>query len=180
MSDNLSHNLFRVELSHSWNTCCVLMCAGGILMKLNMQWHKPRFLKVSKTLIYDCDNFENIPSSGGIYCFARQHGSNIAPLYIGKASNLQSRIKQQLNSVKLMKGIKNAGNGKRVLIIGEFIAGRGQQQPVCLGILERAFIKQALSEGHDLLNIQGTKMKYHRICSKGTSVFPRTINVEMK
>lgn len=79
-----------------------------------------------------------------------------------------------------MKGIRNAGNAKRVLIIGEFKAGRGQQQSTCLRILERAFIKQALSEGHDLLNIQGTKMKYHRICSKGNRVFPRTINVETK
>jgi len=59
-------------------------------------------------------------------------------------------------------------NGKRVLLAGRFIPRSGQQEDKCLSILERALIRYFLSEGHDLVNKQGTRLRRHEIDSVGS------------
>ena len=66
-----------------------------------MTWHKPISLYASErdsNLIYELD-IERVPSSPGVYVFMRSFGHAMNPLYVGKASNLNSRIKQRLNTL---------------------------------------------------------------------------------
>lgn len=78
-------------------------------MKLLLNWH--RSVKLGK-FPYGTGTAE-IPTTAGIYVFLRVHGVSAEALYVGKATNLKSRIKQQLNKLKLMTAILNATNGER-------------------------------------------------------------------
>ena len=51
--------------------------------------------------------------------------------------------------------------------IGVFNARPGQSPDKCLPIIERALIRYFLSEGHDLVNKQGTRLRRHEILSEG-------------
>ena len=66
-----------------------------------------------------------------------------------------------------MLHIQKAKAGKRVLLIGRFMPKPGQKMEKCLGLLERALIRHFLSEGHDLVNIQGATLRRHEITSLG-------------
>ncbi len=83
-----------------------------------------------------------------------------------------------------MMGIKNARAGRRILLVARLNLKRGQQMSKVLDIVESALIKNALAQGHDLLNQQGTKTKVHVITSKGNSssrqVAPLTMLAEKK
>jgi hypothetical protein len=115
--------------------------------------------------IYAVD-LERLPTSAGVYVFARRWGSSFEALYVGKANNIRSRIPQQLNNVRLMQHIWNARSGARVVIIGEFIARGGQRLPISLPLIEKALIRHFLSEGHDLVNVQGTTLRQHEVLSE--------------
>jgi hypothetical protein len=52
------------------------------------------------------------------------------------------------------------------VLAGKFISKRGQQEAKCLPLLEKALIRYFLSEGHDLVNKQGTRLRRHEITSK--------------
>lgn len=106
-----------------------------------------------------------IPAVAGIYVFLRVHGSSAEALYVGKATNLNSRIKQQLNNLKLMTSIQNATNGERRLVFAECLPKPGQQVPKMLPICEKALIRYYLAQGHSLVNIQGTRLKFHELDS---------------
>ena len=83
-----------------------------------------------------------------------------------------------------MKGIQNSSKGIRMLLIGILMPGKGQQTKRLLNIVERAYIENALTEGHDLLNIKGTKVPIHSIFSKGAKThhkpFPRIMKHKVK
>jgi hypothetical protein len=137
-------------------------------MELKVIWHKPVRLRDSRADangIYEID-LHKIPEKPGIYIFMRVFGKKQNPLYIGKARRLRSRIKQQLQYVKLMRGIENAANGSRVVIFGEFVPKKGQQQAKCLSLIEKAMIRHFLSEGHNLLNKAGTSLAHHSLASE--------------
>jgi hypothetical protein len=53
------------------------------------------------------------------------------------------------------------------VLAGKFIAKPGQQVDKCLRIIERGFIRYFLSEGHDLVNKQGTRLRRHEVSSSG-------------
>ncbi len=135
-------------------------------MDLHLHWHKAILLKnVSRqNAIYVVD-LERIPDSPGIYIFFRSYGKAQEALYIGKAKDLNSRIKQQLNNVKLMKGIENAEKGYRKLVLGEFLAKGGQRLSNSLETMEHALIRHYLSKGHRLLNIHGTTIRKKSLTS---------------
>lgn len=135
-------------------------------MKLHIEWMRPITLSggVDKQFIYWFD-VNRLPGAAGIYVFGRRFGTQFNALYVGKAGNLRSRAKGQLNNLRLMQHIKNARNGKREILVGRFIPKPGQQENKCLGILERALIRYFLSEGHDLVNKQGTRLRRHEITS---------------
>ena len=67
-----------------------------------------------------------------------------------------------------MKGyLEEAKNGKRVVFVGYPAVKPGQKLEKVLTLLERALIRHFLSEGHDLVNQQGTRIRRHSIESSG-------------
>ncbi len=135
-------------------------------MKLKLDWNKPVPLKGSSTGFYEID-LDSVPKEAGIYIFARRWGKSYEALYIGRSTNLRNRIKGHLNSLKLMQHLKEAKTGKRVLIYGVPVTKKGQQQDKVLASLEKAFIRHFLLEGHDIVNKQGVRIRFHEIESIG-------------
>jgi hypothetical protein len=137
-------------------------------MKLRMEWARPISLKggSAENLIYTCDHAK-LPKAAGIYVFGRRYGTKIEALYVGKAESIQGRVRGQFKNLPLMLHLQNAKNGKRILLVGRFISKPGQKQAKCLALLERALIRHFLSEAHDLVNIQGAKLRRHEITSLG-------------
>lgn len=130
-------------------------------MKLNLQWHKSIALGKSPYRI----DLDEVPASPGIYVFLRKHGNNAEALYVGKATNLKNRLKQQLNNLKLMDGIKSSANGERRIVFAEFSSKQGQNAQKAISICETALIRYYLGQGHRLLNVTGTTLHYHEIDS---------------
>ncbi|OFV95683.1 MAG: hypothetical protein A3H28_15495 [Acidobacteria bacterium RIFCSPLOWO2_02_FULL_61_28] len=92
---------------------------------------------------------------------------------------LRQRIESQFDSLKLMKGLRSARNGTRLLLTGILRLHPGQRQGKVLNIVESALIKRALADGHDLLNQQGTKTKVHVIKSKGNTASRQIVPLKM-
>jgi hypothetical protein len=92
-------------------------------MKLELKWHLPQKLKDGSLngLIYEIHNIDKWDNVTGVYMFCRKYGKTVVPLYIGQAMNIGSRIRQHLNSVKLMKGIKDSLSGDKILIVLPFL-----------------------------------------------------------
>jgi hypothetical protein len=131
-----------------------------------------------QNLIYSFDH-SKLPEGAGVYVFGRRFGKQFEALYVGKAGELRSRTKGQLNNLRLMQHLKTAKNGKRILLVARFVSKPGQQEAKCLAILERALIRFFLSEGHDLVNKQGTRLRRHEIGSIGTRTkVPRLMFVD--
>jgi hypothetical protein len=138
-------------------------------MELNVEWLRPVLLKdgTRENLIYTMDP-DRLPQSAGIYVFGRRWGrKHFEALYVGKANHLRGRVTGQFNNLKLMQHLRNAKGGRRIILAGEFIAKPGQQLKKCLTLIERALIRHFLSEGHDLVNLQGTRIRRHEIKSDG-------------
>jgi hypothetical protein len=137
-------------------------------MKLNLEWGRPIQLRDGsrQNLIYTVDQ-SKLPKAAGVYVFGRRYGRNFEALYVGKANKLHGRIKGQLKNLPLMLHLKNATSGKRVVCSGRFVAKPGQQPAKCLSLIERSLIRYFLSEGHDLVNKQGTRLRRHEIISRG-------------
>lgn len=151
-------------------------------MEIEIKWLTARPLRDGhrENLIYTL-NLEQIPEESGLYLFAREHGDSASVLYVGQALNLRSRIKQQLNATKLMKGMQNAPTGRRVVIPGVVITKPGQQIKRVLAISESAMIRRLHDNKHALLNKSGTARKLHFIMSSRsdyTEIVPRTLAYE--
>lgn len=138
-------------------------------MNLEVKWCRPLNLKNGEKdgLIYKIENIDDWLGVGGVYMFCRRYNKTLIPLYIGKAENLGFRVKQHLNSVKLMKSIQNAQSGEKVIIMGRYIPKSGQDRKKTIAIIEKSLIEHCLSEGYELLNIQGTKTPTHKISFNG-------------
>jgi hypothetical protein len=155
-------------------------------MRITLKWDTPLRLRDGARLnqIYYCRECGHLSRKPGVYIFARKFGKTVVPLYIGQASKLRGRVEGQFNNVRLMMGIKQAPAGRRILLVARLYLKRGQQMSKVLDIVESALIKNALAQGHDLLNQQGTKTKVHVIRSKGNSssrqVAPLTMFAERK
>ena len=137
-------------------------------MKLRLEWSPVLHLRdgSKQNLIYNFEH-EKLTEAPGIYIFGRRFGSDFEALYVGKAGKIRGRVRGQLKNLPLMMHLKKAKIGKRVLLVGRFVPRPGQQVGACLPILERAFIRYFLSEGHDLVNKQGTRLRQHEISSGG-------------
>jgi hypothetical protein len=153
-------------------------------MDISVRWSKPMQLKDGRkqNLIYSLDELNMISEKAGIYVFARRFGNTMIPLYIGQALNLRRRIEQQLNNVQLMMGVKNALSGKRLLLLTKLELLPGQNKSKVLNIVEHALIKSALGLGYEIININGTQTRVHRIKSNGKKKyhipFARKMNIE--
>jgi len=153
-------------------------------MKLHLEWRRPIPLRdaTRQKLLYMTD-LKKLPEEPGIYVFGRQFGKSFEALYVGKADKIHRRVKNQLNNLRLMQHLKYAKAGKRVLLIGLFISKPGQQVRKCLMIAERSLIRHFLSEGHDLVNKQGTRLRHHEIVSTGKHpkrFFPKMMYLEKR
>ena len=97
-------------------------------MRFDLQWMAPISLKDGgdQNLIYTCDR-SDLPEEPGIYIFGRRHGSSFEALYVGKASSVQNRVREQFKNLPLMKHVEGAKNCERILLVGRFVAHRGQQ-----------------------------------------------------
>lgn len=152
-------------------------------MKLHVEWSKPVVLKDARreNLIYKAD-IEKLPSAPGVYIFGRRWGrGQFEALYVGKANRIKGRVKGHFNNLRLMQHLRNAKNGKRVILAGKIVTKPGQQLEKCLKMIERGFIRYFLSEGHDLVNKQGTRLRRHAIASSGKHpkrFFPRLMYVD--
>lgn len=151
-------------------------------MELQLLWHKPIALKSApvQSGIYSVE-LADITDKPGIYLFLRSHGDSNEVLYVGKANNLRVRIKQQLNNLKLMKGVENSSTGSRRLAIGEFIGKSGQQPELLLSRIEFNLIRHFIANGHALLNKHGTIVEYDSLTSDRTELkelIPRVLYFE--
>jgi hypothetical protein len=98
---------------------------------------------------------------------------------VGKAGALRGRVRGQLKNLPLMLHLKKAKTGKRIVLAARFISRPGQQEKKCLTLLERALIRYFLSEGHDLVNKQGVRLRRHEITSKNPRrLVPRLMFVD--
>lgn len=152
-------------------------------MKLQLEWSRPITLKDASrdNLIYSVD-FDKLPSAPGIYIFGRRWAGQFEALYVGKANRIRGRVKGHFNNLRLMQHLKNAKSGKRVVLAGKIVTRPGQQLKKCLSLIERGFIRYFLSEGHDLVNKQGTRLRRHEVTSSGKHpkrFFPRLMYVSM-
>jgi hypothetical protein len=151
-------------------------------MKLEVDWSRPVSLKdgTRQNMIYAMD-LSKLPVVAGVYIFGRAWGSGFEALYVGKANNIRARVKGQFNNLRLMQHLKNTKSGKRVLLTGRIVTKPGQRIEKCLVLIERGLIRYFLSEGHDLVNKQGTHLRRHEIESSGRhpkKFFPRPMYVE--
>ena len=117
-------------------------------------------------LVYTVD-LEKLPAEPGVYIFGRQHGTRFEALYVGKANIIRGRVRRQLNNLRLMQHLRNARTGKRIVLAGSVVTRPGQRIEKILPLVERTLIRYFLSEGHDLVNIQGTRLRQHEVTSSG-------------
>lgn len=151
-------------------------------MILQIEWEKPATLldATAQNMIYDV-NLTKITTRPGIYIFGRQWGNQFEALYVGKANIIRGRVKSHFNNLKLMQHLRNAKAGTRFVLAGKLITKQGQNLEKCLKLAERAFIRHFLSEGHDLVNKSGTRLRRHEVESDGKhpkKFFPRTVFLE--
>ncbi|MBN2023045.1 MAG: hypothetical protein JW809_09655 [Pirellulales bacterium] len=151
-------------------------------MNVHIEWSRPIQLRDARreNMIYSID-LSKITLGAGVYVFGRRWGSQFEALYVGKAGNLRSRVKGHFNNLRLMQHLSNAKTGKRILLVGRLVTRQGQQPSKCLSLAERALIRYFLSEGHDLVNKQGTRLRRHEIESSGRHpkrFFPNVMHVE--
>jgi hypothetical protein len=151
-------------------------------MKLHLEWSRPIQLRdASKiNMIYGLD-LAKITASSGVYVFGRRWGSQFEALYVGKAANIRGRVKGHLNNLRLMQHLRGARTGKRILIAGRLVTRPGQRLPKSIALAERTLIRYFLSEGHDLVNKQGTRLRRHELHSSGAHpkrFFPRVMYLE--
>lgn len=138
-------------------------------ISIELDWARPTPLEdgTSRNMEYWVD-WSKLPTAPGVYVFARRFGAAFEPLYIGQATNIASRVKGQLNNLKLMKGILNAPSGGRYLLYAIVKPRRGVVVSKGLDVAEKTLIENALTDGHRILNKQGTRFKAHEISCIGS------------
>lgn len=151
-------------------------------MKMHFEWARPIPLKdgTRENLIYTVDPYR-LPVAAGVYIFGRRWGSDFEALYVGKAGNIRGRVKGQMNNLRLMQHLRNAKTGKRVVLVARVLRKPGQRAEKCMTLAERTLIRHFMSEGHDLVNKQGTQLQRHELVSTGNhpkKFFPRLMYLE--
>jgi hypothetical protein len=149
-------------------------------MRLSVTWQAPIRLPLPMTRLYQCFELEVLPDEPAIYLFARRFGLRMEVLYVGKATSLRKRIKQQLNNLKLMQAIDGASIGPRMLIYGTLNNKPGQRTDVVLEIVERALIDHYTEAGDQLINKLGTKLPVDIIEFDGNMLARRRSGRELR
>lgn len=124
------------------------------------------------------DLIKGIPKTPGIYIFWRKFSDTHECLYIGKASNLNRRISQQLNAKKLIEHVQNAKKGTKLISFAEISMHQNCDISTYLDNVETFLIAEALSEGHNLFNSKKTKRYFNIILNEGSDA-PNIFESEM-
>lgn len=127
-------------------------------VRISVTWHTPLRLPLPMTHLHERFDPDELPDEAAIYLFARRFGLRMEVLYVGKATSLRKRIKQQLNNLKLMQAIDRAAIGPRMLIYGTLNCRPGQRIETVLEVVERALIDHYTEAGDQLINKMGTKL----------------------
>lgn len=106
---------------------------------------------------------DDVPKKSGVYVFFRQHGNAVQVFYVGKALNLRSRIKTQLNNHNLMTAISRARNGARKLVWAELVLRQGQVLELALRAAEKLMIRHFVESGQPIHNVQGRKIPVQKL-----------------
>jgi predicted GIY-YIG superfamily endonuclease len=156
-------------------------------MDIEIVWRKPvRLIEAPREsgqdFILKGTDEKRVPGAAGVYIFARAFGKKYEPIYIGQADNLSARIQQHLKTnVTLMRALREAKKGSKVVLLAEVQTKQGQQIQRVLDIIEPTLIADAVATGYTLVNRQLTKSKYHFIVSNGATSdrgpFDRTYRV---
>ena len=151
-------------------------------MEIAVEWSPLLKLKDGRRegLIYNV-SLDRLPQKPGVYVFGRRFGGSFEALYVGKANRIRSRVKSQLDHVKLMQHLRHAKSGKLFLLAGKVRPRSGQQLAKVLRLTELALIRHFLAEGHDLVNKMGTRIRRHEIGSFGKQpkrLIPRKVYLE--
>jgi len=80
-----------------------------------------------------------------------------------------------------MQHLKGARSGRRIIVAGRVMTRPGQHLEKVVALSERALIRHFLSEGHDLVNKQGVRIRRHEVASSGKQpkrFIPRLIYLE--
>ena len=151
-------------------------------MKIRIDWTQPIPLRrIPRADVGYLVDLDKIPAEAGVYVFGRKYGREFEALYVGQSKNMRSRVKGHLNSLKLMRFLKDAKNGSRVLYAGTIVTRPGQRLEKIMNVTERALMRHFLAEGHDLVNKQGTRLRRHEILAEGRhpqGFIPRSMFVE--
>jgi hypothetical protein len=156
-------------------------------MDIDIVWRTPvRLLSApadsnQEFLIHPSDA-DHVPDAPGVYVFARKHGANFEPIYIGQADSLKTRLSQHLKqNVALMKALKASKTGARCVLIAEIETKQGQQVQRVLDIVEPTLIAEAVAAGYSIVNKQLTNKLFHSITSNGPTAargpFDKSYNV---
>jgi hypothetical protein len=148
-------------------------------MNLQFEWQKPIPLTHHTKIIDPNDNIDEIDDKAGIYYFARNHGSNSYPFYIGETLNLRSRLKQHLKTTKICDILRGLGvpgapvisGGPRSFHYAYFRSKPGQKPKVCLRIAQRAMIREALANNIPIINSNLVIIKTHQIEFNGSQAY---------
>jgi hypothetical protein len=120
---------------------------------------------------------EDVP---GVYYFARHHGKNREPFYIGESLKLRLRLRTHLQTKRIadvLRGISGADvpeilGGHRYFHFAYF-KPRGRQDPkTCIRIAQKFMIRESVRQSIPLINSQLSPVKTHNIVFDGqASVF---------
>lgn len=155
---------------------------------MELNWQKPVPLDDGsrQNMIYSVD-LERLPTSSGVYIFARVWGKgkskSIEPLYVGKATNISKRIKQQLNNLRLMKSIHASKSGERVVWCAEVVTKPGQNKNKVVKLVESTLIRNFVALGFGLKNKQGVEIRRHEVLSLGhrsKTLIPQMLYLEIR
>jgi hypothetical protein len=150
-------------------------------MTVGIAWQRGISLGTKSTFKKNIAQFKlsECPESPGIYIFARKFDDVLEPIYIGKATNLRSRLKTQFNNYRLMEALANEKSGDRVLLLGTIKSSAPDAIRKKIRIAERTHIEHALTAGYPLINVQLTKGAVDMVHVEGKKAhshpFPRVM-----
>ena len=150
-------------------------------MKIEIDWQKPLTLTKDFSQEVIQELIAQVRPDPGLYIFGRIWNNKLSPLYVGQATSVTRRLKQQLNNHRLIESVGNAKIGRRVIVVGYLQPDGRRSIGSALAVAEKAFIRHFVAEGHDLHNKLGTTIKRHEIASIGTKyrgVVPNCLMVE--
>ena len=151
-------------------------------MTVTASWHAPISLVPTDDNGYKFTDgdAEKIPNGPAVYMFGRLYDQKATPLYIGKSFTLRDRIcSQHLDSRRFMTALRNFPNGERFVMYCTFTLHGKQSPSKVLDLAERGLIDKALTEGHQLINIQGTRTPIHTFHFSGNRTSEQLVGREM-